>query len=591
MIALSLAVMASFTSAATYSLDNSAAGPIFDGSAAHPWQTVAQAQTFLNAKVGGGSGDTVLVAPGDSTYGDWVDGAFGNDPFTALQKQQITRTDWLVIKAADPANPPEFRHLHLYGARHAYMEFNGLHVISRVPHKYTECVHVRTGVRRIRFLGLEVEGEDDSTAQPSGFMITYNSPGNILIENCHIHHLADALPVDGDTLIIRNNEINTIAGSAVKSGGTGYFLVEGNHIHHQAPRIVRINLIGAVTGTFVRYQTITQDVTNAKASVYYIYADHLEVTPVNEIIYEFQPGYAVHADTTNGLIAQVDSINTADASHGSGLSVRNTDNYVARGNRIHDYGSTAGIYCYPVGSVYKNTLFENNLVYDCITRTMVLNDIGENIVVRNNTLIGGFQAYAFPGYNGSGLRFYNNLTSNFTAYYDSVLTTVHEGNNIIGNIIVRSPYSYRDSISSSPSIILEKQGYGADFFMDSLFADPGQKDFRLRERSPAIDFGDPANAPAVDFYGTARDVHPDAGCFEYGAPPVVRDVAPVKRIEKNPDLPNPLTWAQLKAIGKNITIYNLQGYLVARGSIRQGGVFLAGAADERTIRKIVVISK
>jgi hypothetical protein len=591
MIACGLAVMTAAAAAATYHLDNSAAGPTFDGSAVNPWQTVAQAQTFLNAKVGGGSGDSVLVAAGDSAYGDWVDGAFGNDPFTTLQKQQITRTDWLVIKAQDPRQPPEFRHLHLYGARHAFMEFNGLHVISRVPHLYTECVHVRTGVRHIRFLDLEVEGEDDSTAQPSGFMITYNNPGNILVEGCNIHHLADGLPAGADTFIIRNNEIHHIAGSAVKTGGNQYTLVEGNHIHHQVPRIVRINLYGAISGTFIQYQAITQDVTNAKASVYVIYADHLEVTPVNQIIYEFLPGYAVHADTSSGLIAAVDSVNTADGTHGSGLSVRNPDNYIARGNWIHDYGSTAGIFCYPVGSVYKNTLFENNLVHDAITRTMVLNDVGENIVVRNNTLVGGCDIYAYTGYNGSGMNFYNNIVSNVTCYYDSVLTTVQDGKNIVNTITVRSPYGNRTQFHpGSTSLILKPAGYADNYFMDSLFADAANKDFRLRQNSLAVNFGDPAHAPAIDFYGTMRDANPDAGCYEYGVSAVRPTGVEIKK-DLLQGLPNPVTPAQLAIIGKNRVIYDLQGNRVVRGNIRQGGVYLVGTTNQRLVQKVVVINK
>lgn len=41
----------------------------------------------------------------------------------------------------------------------------------------------------------------------------------------------------------------------------------------------------------------------------------------------------------------------------------------------------------------------------------------------------------------------------------------------------------------------------------------------LTAASPAIDAGDPVEAPAADFTGARRDAHPDIGAYEYGAPP------------------------------------------------------------------------
>jgi hypothetical protein len=48
------------------------------------------------------------------------------------------------------------------------------------------------------------------------------------------------------------------------------------------------------------------------------------------------------------------------------------------------------------------------------------------------------------------------------------------------------------------------------------WADPERSDFRLTAGSPAIDAGDPGDAPATDIDGNARDARPDAGAHELG---------------------------------------------------------------------------
>jgi hypothetical protein len=48
---------------------------------------------------------------------------------------------------------------------------------------------------------------------------------------------------------------------------------------------------------------------------------------------------------------------------------------------------------------------------------------------------------------------------------------------------------------------------------------PAGHDFRLSAGSPAIDAGDPGDAPATDLRGVRRDARPDAGAFELGDGP------------------------------------------------------------------------
>jgi hypothetical protein len=58
------------------------------------------------------------------------------------------------------------------------------------------------------------------------------------------------------------------------------------------------------------------------------------------------------------------------------------------------------------------------------------------------------------------------------------------------------------------------------------WVDPARGDFRLKAGSPAIDAGDPADAPARDRAGLVRDAKPDAGAHEFGASPSPPPSAP-----------------------------------------------------------------
>jgi hypothetical protein len=51
------------------------------------------------------------------------------------------------------------------------------------------------------------------------------------------------------------------------------------------------------------------------------------------------------------------------------------------------------------------------------------------------------------------------------------------------------------------------------------WVNPAAGDFRLTAGSPAIDAGDPSDAPALDRDGYQRDARPDAGAHEFGAGP------------------------------------------------------------------------
>jgi parallel beta helix pectate lyase-like protein len=496
----------------TYYLDAHAKGPGFEGSQDKPWQTVEQMQTFLAAKEGHGSGDTVLIAPGE--YGDFIDGAHANHKVTAdIQRKVLSRTDWLVLKAQDAKPPPRFSYIQVYGRRDAYLEFNGLHAHSKPPHDRRSIVSIRIA-GKVRIINCEVSATVDETRLPSGIQCGQGAK-DIHIEGSRVHHTSVGMSIGAEKLIVRNNEVHHCASSGIQThGGTGT-LLESNYVHHQFPRIVRIRVYGEISGNFKKGDAIIQEDTGAKATVYIVRKDYLEVTPRNKIKYEFVEGKPARAVKGESRVGPLTQVRSADLSHGSGLSIRSLD-LTARGNIIHNYGSSAGIFVYPIRKPYKNLLFENNLVFDSITRSVVLNDIAENVVFRNNTFSGAVHAYVHKEFDGSGFHFYNNISGGIVVWKSDELGRFNEGKNILQVVNTRKPYKRLTSIGpGSSSVVLGQDAAGKKRF-EELFVDFAGKDFRLKEGCPAIDSADPKKTPATDLSGHERGEKPDAGCFELG---------------------------------------------------------------------------
>jgi len=178
---------------------------------------------------------------------------------------------------------------------------------------------------------------------------------------------------------------------------------------------------------------------------------------------------------------------------------------------------------YPIGSAYTNMTFENNLIYDPLnTTTAKLQDLGDNFVFRNNTVIGDVHTYVYPGYDGSNIHLHNNLMRAWTLYNLDPLPNIDEGSNIVRSIVKRYP-TYYNNVSFPAGSTSITYG-GDDALFNALFADRANKDFSLAPGSAAIAFADPANASATDLNGVSRDpVCPDAGAFEFVGGPVPGD--------------------------------------------------------------------
>jgi hypothetical protein len=161
---------------------------------------------------------------------------------------------------------------------------------------------------------------------------------------------------------------------------------------------------------------------------------------------------------------------------------------------------------------------------------------GSNFIVRNNTFVGYANPDKVNQYNYYGTArlgnypFYNNVVVGVASgpasqaagnivYYSTTLNT--STNKVIVSGSVPDPGTFK-----TPGVVFAGSG---DFTLAPRHGRTLNDAFKLAPGSVAIDYGDPANAPATDLLGNPRsDGKPDAGCFEYsttGIPDFVREPA------------------------------------------------------------------
>ena len=165
------------------------------------------------------------------------------------------------------------------------------------------------------------------------------------------------------------------------------------------------------------------------------------------------------------------------------------------------------------GGVAEHIRVVNNVAYDNANHGLTIADWGDgrlaDITVVNNTVVHNGYADWGGGISVANARaenvlVRNNIVSQNSAYQLKVWAT-GPGLAIDTNLIDGFTEELGDA---------HIQG-------DAGFVDPGQADFHLIERSPAIDAAVPEAAPDDDFDGFARPVGEgfDIGAFEFGATP------------------------------------------------------------------------
>jgi len=194
-------------------------------------------------------------------------------------------------------------------------------------------------------------------------------------------------------------------------------------------------------------------------------------------------------------------------------------NVTIRGNRLYDHSSQG---LWTGGSLLRNVVFENNLIYNTGNFEWRVYGVQTGII-RNNTIVGddvgntGIVIYGgtFTESNGTlegyprnqDLTVVNNVFA--TSYSGSADVMTYHDHNI-----------YVKPWNGSPGDN-ESHSYGfatIDAAVAALFHDPAARDYRLKENALAIDFGTTqAGIYPTDLLGDSREGAPDAGCFESGS--------------------------------------------------------------------------
>lgn len=239
--------------------------------------------------------------------------------------------------------------------------------------------------------------------------------------------------------------------------------------------------------------------------------------------------------------------------HGSGISIRSSD-VIIKKNIMHDIGSSSGIMSYTKDAAggedaYSNILIENNLLYDIHNPNIIrFYNLGENVVIRNNTLIGklrdvktvqyrlnsvlGVHLIA-KDYDGAGIKVFNNILAGIVRLPQKAMVT----NNIIYSFgYLENPYRFTCNPEKHKNIILvcgsrkPVADLKNNLFIRSPILNPDHNQrlsFKLKKDGIAVNFGHHSKQPNDslgeigddDFIrdnGTKRDRKKHSvGCYEY----------------------------------------------------------------------------
>jgi len=329
---------------------------------------LSQAQTEANSKTD--EQITFLLLNGD--YGDFVwDGT--------------ERSNWVRYGAdKDDNGKPVFSRIILYYSRtdkkDAYVSFDGIAVRVPMPDPLPDpddpdtwegtgnAVQV-TGANHVEILNCNITGAHKHL---TGYVAEFYNSNEVRIHNCEGTVTSGGIHfVSCNGFVCSGNKVHDMAqGSGIRiEGDTTGGLIENNHVHRQ-------------------YGSHDDDYFPLKPS-------------------HWHPG--------------------------SGISIR-SKNLIIRNNTINS-GFAQGTMFYGDFGPFYNMTVENNLFYD--TWRVALGQISEDVVIRNNTFIGRFRdikegSRYYPwryqgtlgigfaaGYDGSGVKVYNNIIRSGTGWPDS----------------------------------------------------------------------------------------------------------------------------------------------------------------------------
>lgn len=340
---------------------------------------------------------------------------------------------------------------------------------------------VNHGGRKLQLIGCRIQREPPWTGSVENiekFAVVLGAGEDFLIENCDITKTAGGLALSAWNVIARGNKIHDITHDGIRCVSLKNSLIEGNDIW---------NLDDGVD----------------------------DGDPRGE-------GWNRHCDAIHIFIP------------GPGVPGSENDNVIIRGNRMWNCESQAmqfNNYLRNKDLWNKNITIENNIFGPTRANVVNIADPVDGIIMRNNTYVFFPEGRTFQGF-GREIQ-----CNNHTFRINPECKRGQVYNNIFGNA---SPapagwFVGYNVLVNPPSHSFPTR---TDIVVDSLeYVDRDAFDGKLPPNSPAINAGTrlaPAGSVETDFYGTPRDLRPDAGAYELpgqnppAEPPLPKFVGPAK---------------------------------------------------------------
>ncbi|MEO6037667.1 MAG: choice-of-anchor Q domain-containing protein [Saprospiraceae bacterium] len=195
-------------------------------------------------------------------------------------------------------------------------------------------------------------------------------------------------------------------------------------------------------------------------------------------------------------------------------------------------GNTQGIGCFD--GVYLNWIIENNIVMTDHWHGIAMYG-AVNCIIVNNTVLDPYPYSPFDSFDvhatniGPAWIHIDKKSSGPPSTGNTIK------NNLVANVVTLAAPSMGlayNNISIGPVA-----NYSTYFVDVSDFAHPDSFDLHLKPGCPAIDAGDPSNAPAFDFDGVARPQGPafDLGAYEFVGTSAAETPTPAFRFSLYPN--------------------------------------------------------
>ena len=293
-------------SGATYYLDNTASGANDGSSPTDAWESVSDALTGLDALGDNGSGDTVEVAAGSGSYGDWED--------------SMVRTDWLTIKPYT-GETAEIKSVYLNASGSSYTKFEDMyiHQTDTTANASGQAYILNVDCNDVTFDGCDVHGYD--RYRP---IAPYLSGDNLSVLSCEIRFdevvgqyasETRGLNIEGTNFLVQGCYIHDFAASGIRVSSPSTGSIIGNHIsnshaywtNYAGGSLKHGSGFAMHSGNIKIYRNVVHAVGSSALIGFYatgwgvsgsIPVDGIEI--VNNLFYDFKNGittYTAGADT------------------------------------------------------------------------------------------------------------------------------------------------------------------------------------------------------------------------------------------------------------------------------------------------------